>query len=70
MDKNNLKALTPQQAVKIYPVLSIGTLANWRNQNRGPQFFKVGRSVCYRPEDIEKFIFQNPVLTRDCIDRD
>jgi len=44
------------------------TLANWRNQKRGPKFYMVGRKPIYRPEDIEAFLFQNPVLTIDSVE--
>jgi len=64
--KNELRALSPRDALERYPVLGCaGTLANLRCQKRGPKFFKVGRKVAYRPEDIEAFLFKNPVLTRD-----
>jgi hypothetical protein len=63
-------ALTPKEVIVFYPALttSEGTLANWRNQKRGPKFYKVSRKIVYRPEDIEAFIFQNPVLTIDSIE--
>ena len=60
-------ALTPKEVVGFYPALteSEGTLANWRNQKRGPKFYRVSRKIVYRPEDIEAFLFQNPVQTID-----
>lgn len=69
MDKTKL-ALTPKEVVGAYPMLtpSEGTLANWRNQKRGPKFYMVGRKPIYRPEDIEAFLFQNPVLTVDSVE--
>ena len=59
--------LSPKDVVEQYPALtsSEGTLANWRAQKRGPKFYKVSRKVVYRPEDVEAFLFQNPVLTSD-----
>lgn len=62
-------ALTPKEVVGFYPALteSEGTLANWRNQKRGPKYYKVSRKIVYRPEDIEVFLFQNPVLTIDSV---
>ncbi|OGP52870.1 MAG: hypothetical protein A2Y65_01260 [Deltaproteobacteria bacterium RBG_13_52_11] len=61
------KALTPKEVVTLYPSLtrSEGSLANWRHFLRGPKFFKVGRKIVYRQEDIEEFLFSNPVLTID-----
>jgi hypothetical protein len=64
--KNESRALSPKDALECYPVLGCeGSLANMRCQKRGPKFFKVNRKVIYRPEDIEAFLFQNPVLTID-----
>jgi transposase-like protein len=31
------------------------TLHNWRLTGRGPAFFKLGRYVFYRIEDVERF---------------
>lgn len=68
---NDLRALSPKDALKRYPVLGCeGSLANMRCQKRGPKFFKVNRKVVYRPEDIESFLFQNPVLTIDSVRAD
>ncbi|MFO7553818.1 MAG: hypothetical protein R6W88_01315 [Desulfobacterales bacterium] len=59
--------LTPKDVTEDYPALtdSEGTLANWRAQKRGPKYYKVSRKIIYRREDIEDFLFQNPVLTSD-----
>jgi len=67
--KQNLKALSPEDVLMIYPGLagSTASLANMRCQKRGPKFFKLGRKVVYRPEDIEAFLFKNPVLTIDSV---
>ena len=66
--KNKVMALTPKEAIKIYPPLGCeGSLANLRWKKRGPKFFKIGRKIVYRPEDIETFLFQNPVQTIDSI---
>ena len=60
------KALSPKDAIQRYPVLGcVGSLANLRCQRRGIRFFKMGRKVVYRPEDIEAFFFREPVLTLD-----
>lgn len=64
------KVLTPKDVIEAYPALttSQGTLANWRNQKRGPRFFRVSRKIVYRASDIEAFLFRNPVLTRDSLE--
>jgi len=65
---NEKKCLSPADVVRIYPGIgALGTLANLRCQKRGPKFFKINRKVVYRPEDIEAFLFQNPVLTIDSV---
>ena len=62
--KTELKALSPKDAVEYYPALGCaGSLANMRCKKIGPKFFKAGKKVIYRPEDIEAFLFQNPVQT-------
>jgi len=66
--KTELKALSPKDAVEYYPALGCaGSLANMRCKKIGPKFFKAGKKVIYRPEDIEAFLFQNPVQTIDSI---
>jgi len=62
-------ALTPKEVTGRYPELteSEGVLANWRNRKIGPRYYKIGRKVVYRPEDIEAFLFQNPVQTIDSV---
>jgi len=67
--KAELKALSPKDALARYPVLGCeGSLANMRSQKRGPKFFKAGKKVIYRPEDIEAFLFRSPVLTIDSVE--
>lgn len=66
MEKKEVKALSPKEALRIYPALgSLGSLSNLRSQRRGVRYFKQGRKVIYRPEDIEAWLFENPILTTD-----
>lgn len=58
------RGLSPEEAESLYPV-NKGTLANLRYQRRGPRFYRVGRSIIYRPEDLEAFLFSEPVETVD-----
>lgn len=68
MNKPNQKALTPKDVVEVYPATGcVGSLANMRCKKIGPKFFKIGRKVVYRPEDIEAYLFQNPVQTIDSV---
>ncbi len=63
------QAVSPKDAIALYPALgTTGTLANLRLAKRGPRFFKVGRKVVYRVEDLEAFLFARPVLTRDSVE--
>lgn len=64
------KALTPPEVVEHYPALTKSTnvLANWRHQKRGPRFYRISnKRIVYRPEDIERYLFRNPVLTIDSV---
>lgn len=60
------KAVTPKEASEIYP-LSVGTLANDRYHKRGPKYFRCGRKILYRVDDLESWLYQSPVLTIDSI---
>jgi hypothetical protein len=59
--------LEPREVEILYPVTA-GTLANLRTDKRGPRgplFHRVGRKVIYKVEDIEAWLFSNPVQTAD-----
>lgn len=38
--------------------LAVRTLQKWRVVGGGPRFVKLGRSVRYRPEDLNQWIMQ------------
>ena len=61
------KAISPAGLESIYSI-PVGTSANMRSFKRGPRYYKVGAKVLYLVEDIEAWIRQNPVLTRDFLD--
>jgi predicted DNA-binding transcriptional regulator AlpA len=45
--------LTPDELVTRWDgAVTTGTLANWRSQDRGPRYVKIGRAVRYRLADI------------------
>lgn len=53
--------LTAKEAAEVLRK-SPNTLKNWRHQEIGPRFYKLGyREVVYTPEDIEAFIQQSAV---------
>jgi len=43
--------------------LSPKTLQAWRQQKRGPAYFKMGRAVGYRESDLEAWLRKNRVAT-------
>lgn len=48
--------LTPREVVDRWAgAVSIGTLANWRAQGKGPTHTKVGSRVIYRIDDVEAY---------------
>lgn len=61
------KSLTPKEVSEIYG-LPVGTLANWRYQRRGPKYHIVGkRKILYFVKELEEFLTQCPVLTKDSL---
>jgi len=69
MNPNLPKALRPKGVILHYPAMgSVGHLANLRCQKRGPKYYKDGRDVIYKPEDVEAYLFRCPVLTIDSME--
>jgi len=58
------KTLTPKDCENIYG-LNPGTLANMRFHKIGPRYYKLGKKVLYRVEDIESWLARNVVLTHN-----
>ncbi len=58
------RMLKPIEVEEMYKIKT-GTLANWRNQGRGPSYIKYGRKILYAIEDMEKFCSSNRILTVD-----
>jgi hypothetical protein len=55
--------LTPEQlSARYYGQVSIGTLANWRAQRRGPAYLRVGKNIYYPSKAVETWERQNLVL--------
>ena len=47
--------LNRDQAAQVLGI-AVATLDNWRCQNRGPVYLKIGAAIRYRGEDIQNFI--------------
>lgn len=52
--------LTPKDLEEKYQ-LAPKTLANWRSQGSGPEFFKLGKKVRYLRKNVEKWVEQSRV---------
>jgi predicted site-specific integrase-resolvase len=50
--ENNL--LTPEDLAHRWKV-TVVTISQWRWNGKGPRFFKQGRQVFYRPEDVLRY---------------
>lgn len=48
--------LTPDDMVERFPDTNRQTWAQMRYRGTGPKFFKVGRKVYYRQEDVDTWI--------------
>ncbi len=45
-----------ERAAAVRLGIAVRTLQAWRVRGEGPQFAKLGRSVRYRPEDLDGFV--------------
>lgn len=66
MNGGNLeqKYLKPKEVEKFYRI-KVGTLANWRNQGRGPGYIKYGRKILYPITELEKWCRNYQIRTVD-----
>lgn len=59
---NDTKFLTPAELSKRWNgAVTTGTLANWRNQGKGPAFQKIGSRVLYRLDQVVAYEAANVV---------
>ena len=63
--ERDIEWATPNELVKIFRGLSLGTLANLRSACRGPKYSKFGKKVMYRLSDIRRFLEDNTIKTID-----
>lgn len=58
--------LTPQELVQRWNgAVTTGTLANWRNQGKGPAYTKFGSRVRYKLEAVEAYEAKNMIGAND-----
>lgn len=51
--------LTPDDLARMWQV-SVGTIANWRTNNKGPEFVRIGGLVRYSPESVSAWLSKQP----------
>lgn len=56
--------LSETEAAQLFGI-SRCTLRCWRSQRKGPRYYKAGRTVKYRAEDIDAYLVGQPVETLD-----
>lgn len=62
--KDQPRGAWKEQQAADYLSRKVGTLRNWRHMSKGPKYYKCGRSIVYRQEDLDAFMEQcavNPV---------
>ena len=57
------KLLSPSEVQDIYGI-KIATLAQWRWQRKGPDFFKLGSMVKYNAAELEEWLEKNRYKNR------
>lgn len=60
------KYLSPEEVEEVLGIKE-KTLANWRTQGRGPQFYKFGKVIRYALDDLQKWIQIHRVRTADSV---
>jgi hypothetical protein len=60
---DEFEIFSPEQLTERLGVVK-DTLATWRREGRGPKFFKEGRNVFYRANDVRDWINQSPTYTK------
>ena len=49
--------------------VSPATLSTWRSRGLGPKYYKAGRRVLYKCQDLEDYINSGLVMTRERLER-
>ena len=53
------------EAAAFLGLKSVGTLANWRGQNRGPAYIRIGSNIRYLRSDLEAWITAQRITTTE-----
>jgi hypothetical protein len=48
--------LSPEQVAELLPGVTKNTLAMWRYERKGPNYYKLGRKVVYALDELEAWI--------------
>ena len=56
--------LTPEEVERVYG-LNAATLANKRTKAAGPRYIKDGGKILYPQKDLQKYLNEREILTRD-----
>ena len=51
--------LTPDDLASMWQV-SVGTIANWRTNKKGPEFIRIGGLVRYSPAAVNDWLAKQP----------
>jgi predicted DNA-binding transcriptional regulator AlpA len=51
--------LTPEDLARMWQV-TVGTINNWRGQNKGPEFVRIGGLVRYSPDAVKAWVAKQP----------
>lgn len=57
--ETEVQYLTPDDLARMWKV-SVGTIANWRVQKRGPEFVRIGGLVRYHPDAAAAWLKAQP----------
>ena len=64
MEKTKRRTLDHREAAG-YLGIADQTLYNWRSQERGPDYIRLGRKIAYLRSDLDKFLENNRIILSD-----
>jgi hypothetical protein len=60
VEEKSIQVVADVKAAKLLDI-GVQTLRNWRHMRKGPTYLKIGRSVRYRLDDLNKFMENNRI---------